>query len=81
MDLLRAITPGCGSYVNEADFFEHDWLLIPLNPDTKSGVFGHRASEAAERPTLCERYPLKVTSSVTIGSLASTNGRVMNAWL
>jgi hypothetical protein len=25
MDLLRAITPGSGSYVNQADYFEHDW--------------------------------------------------------
>jgi FAD/FMN-containing dehydrogenase len=25
MDLLRAVTPGSGSYINEADYFEPDW--------------------------------------------------------
>jgi FAD/FMN-containing dehydrogenase len=25
MDVLRAITPGAGSYVNETDYFEPDW--------------------------------------------------------
>ena len=25
MDLLRRATPGTGSYVNEADYFEPDW--------------------------------------------------------
>jgi hypothetical protein len=25
MDLLRALTPGSGSYVNQADYFEHEW--------------------------------------------------------
>jgi len=25
MDLLQALTPGSGSYVNQADYFEHEW--------------------------------------------------------
>jgi FAD/FMN-containing dehydrogenase len=25
MDVLRALTPGAGSYVNETDYFEPDW--------------------------------------------------------
>lgn len=25
MDVIRAITPGSGSYMNETDYFEPDW--------------------------------------------------------